>query len=149
MLWSQLRLLGPCVHAPWVSLLQTPVLLPPILDLLWKDEGRPVGQTSCPTTDSLPEMAADCIFLSQRSMDSQGATSCQMLGLFHTTLQRDRVAFRCYPTLLPKDRQQIPLDEAIHLFGFTTKPYNLLKWTLCPLSLSQHFSCMLQHLCRS
>lgn len=51
--------LAPSVHAPWASLLQTPVLLPPVLDLLWKDKGRPVGHTSCPMADSLSEMVAN------------------------------------------------------------------------------------------
>lgn len=105
MLCSQLHSFRLCVHTPWVSLLQTPVLLPPVLDLLCRGKAGLMGQTSCPMAVSLSEMVADCIFLSQESKNSQGAMSCQMLKLLHTAPQRHRISCRCYSTVLPKDRQ--------------------------------------------
>lgn len=129
--WSQLHWLGPCAYTPWVPLLHTPMSLPLILDLTCKGKGRPGSQTPCSTAGRLSGMVSCCILLSQVSSDSQGALSCQVLGLFHITLQKHGASFRCFLTVLPNNRQWISLDEATHLLGFTAKPYDLLKSTPC------------------
>lgn len=129
--WSQLHWLGPCAYTPRVLLLHTPMSLPLILDLTCKGKGRSGSQTPCSMAGRLSGMVSGCILLSQVSSDSQGALSCQVLGLLPITLQRHGASFRCFLTVLPNNRQWISLDEATHLLGFTTKPYDLLKSTPC------------------